>query len=191
MGSSSNILIENNFCYNIAAQMLMAEGQTVGKSSDLTIRNNVFHTVGAIALNIHGFPNSKIYNNLFIGGKFVAIRLNKGSTGCQVYNNLVVGIDAVWVDASSREGTTADYNLTTIAASKEKNLFTGPHDIFSQTPIFLDPEKLAFHLKPGSPGEAAGLDIATKVEGSTDKEGQARPSGKPWSLGPYQSPTAR
>lgn len=185
-GPVQNILIENNFCYNLAAQMLMAEGTKLKKSEGITLRNNVFHTVGAIAINVHGIRNMRVYNNLFIGGQWVAIRLRDGCTGSQVYNNIVVGIDPVQVDASSKEGTTADYNMTSLAAGKEPNPLIGPHDIFGKTPAFVDPQKMNFHLKAGSPGAGAGMDLSQQGGFSADKDGAPRPSGKGWDMGPYQ-----
>jgi len=187
-GSSKNILIENNFCYNIAAQMLMAEGTRKRESSDFTLRNNVFHTVGAIAINVHGVRNMKVYNNLFLGGQWVAIRLRDGCTGSQVYNNVVVGIDAVQVDANSREGTKVDYNFTTLPASVEPGVVIGEHDVVGKNPIFVDPAKMIFRLKTGSPGAGAGLDL-TQIGGfAADKDGAPRPAGKAWDMGPYQGP---
>ena len=142
--------------------------------------------VGAIAVNVHGIRNMKVYNNLFIGGQWVAIRLNNGCTGSQVYNNIVVGIDPVQVDASSKDGTTADYNMASLPASLEPNPLIGPHDIFGKTPVFVDPERMLFRLKAGSPGAGAGLDLTQQGGFSTDKDGIKRPAGKPWDIGPYQ-----
>jgi hypothetical protein len=130
----------------------------------------------------------RVYNNLFIGGQWVAIRLYDGSTGSEVFNNIVVGIDAVQVDASSKEGTTADYNMTSLAAAKEPSPLRGPHDIFGKMPVFVDADKMLLRLKAGSPGAGAGLDLTQQGGFSTDRDGAPRPAGKPWDMGPYQGP---
>jgi hypothetical protein len=52
----------------------------------------------------------------------------------------------------------------------------------------VDPLKMNFRLKAGSPGAGAGMDLTKEGGFSTDKDGAPRPAGKPWDMGPYQGP---
>jgi hypothetical protein len=90
------------------------------------------------------------------------------------------------VDASSTEGTTADYNMMSLQATKEPSPLTGPHDLFGKMPVFMNPANMLFRLKAGSPGVGAGLDLSQQGGFSTDKDGIQRPAGKGWDMGPYQ-----
>jgi hypothetical protein len=93
--TSSNITIEGNYCTDIAAQCLIAEGSVVpaenvngpGESADWIFFDNYCDDGAAQAVQLKDIKNATIVGNDFEGSNNKAIALSDASTGAHVGGN--------------------------------------------------------------------------------------------------------
>jgi len=145
-----DILIENNYCYNICGQMFMGEGVPEQNShSNLTFRGNVFEKVGAIAINAGGISNMVFDHNTFVDSGIGAIGIDN-DPGSIITNNLFYNNPFAY----SCEQCTSDYNW--IYPYDCHTDFNESNGTYGLDPLLIDPQKHNFTPAPGSPACTAG-----------------------------------
>jgi hypothetical protein len=187
---SMNMIVENNYFHDINAQIgnMWPDG---GKHSWI-FRNNIFANVTSAYFN---HIDSYFYNNLFYRCGTVQnhpLLLYSGGS-FSVLNNAFVGCGSG--DASTRgwyDGADVkNYNFVSTISGGSKSGFNGieRNGINGGTLGFIAPNnncvtnKCNFNI-----GENSTLnDKGTAIDGfSTDYEGQQRPQGAAWNIGPYE-----
>jgi len=174
---STNILIEGNYCYNPGHQMMMLSAVTQFKSSNLTIRNNVFEYNNPVAgwqgIYLWDIPNSTVVHNTFINGRYRGV-LTDGSPNTIVKNNIFYNVplpyDGAGIDASNN----VIYRDTYSVSSSSNNVLADPQ--------FVDLAGKDYHLKSTSPAIDKGVNLGV----TTDKDGNPRPVGRGPDIGAYE-----
>jgi len=133
-----NILFEKNIVGDTVAGGML-QSWYGKKSGGLIFRNNVFYNLGQ-GLSGGTIPEITVVNNVFYN---VQGACGGGGAGSVQKNNIYYGCKGV-------EGT--DYNLLFNTSGKPK----GTGNLLNVDPMFVNPEKLDFRLKPGSPAIDAG-----------------------------------
>jgi hypothetical protein len=199
----NNLLIEGNLIYNIG--QLTAFGCNVaGFVENITIRNNIFAVTYAQGLLIYGCYHVNIYNNIFYKTRYSAIGAGyfKGlyPKYIDIKNNIFAGgcrPSSYDYDTITLPTISQDYNLYDSNPGWGAFVNAGTHEInginITTYPLFIDPDNSNpylknFHYLPDQPI----IDAGTPLTGfANDKDGNARPQGNNWDLGPYEySPTA-
>lgn len=141
--TARNILIEGNTCFNIGGQMLMIEGNlAAGSHENITLRNNIFDTVGAFAFNGGGVRNFLFERNTVANSGIGAMVMT--GEGLTVKNNIFYN------NPVSYSGTmTADYNLIYPYDCQQETVEA--HGLVGVDPIFLSTTNLHYVPAPGSP----------------------------------------
>jgi hypothetical protein len=135
-----NILFERNIVGDVgAAGMLQAWYER--KSSDLVFRNNIFFNLDQ-GLSGGTISNITVVNNVFYNIKGSCLG---GGPGSVQKNN-------IYYNCKAAEGT--DYNLFFHVSIRPKAAGVG--NLVDVDPMFVNPGKLDFHLKAGSPAIDAG-----------------------------------
>jgi len=153
--STQNILITGNVCVNVDHQCIMASQGTKGNGNRIIFTNNVCDNNGGQAVNIQGFPNSVINNNVFYKNiQYRAVYIRFGNTNTEVKNNIFYGPLGATIqkDSSSSSGFSADYNLV---YNIDGDHISGPNDV-QGNPLFVDPSGGDFHVSQNSPACGAG-----------------------------------
>jgi len=157
-----NIVFERNIVGDTTAGGML-QSWYGRKSSGLIFRNNVFYNLGQ-GLSAGTIPNITVINNVFYN---IHGSCGGGGEGSIQKNN-------IYVNCRGAEGT--DYNLFVNVPTRPKSK-TGQGNLADKDPLFVDPDKLDFRLKPGSPAIDAG-DPATPVPAG---------GGKRIDMGAYES----
>ena len=192
-GPSSNILIENNRCFN-STHASEPEGSRQ-KSHHITYRNNLFVNTVYVGLLPKDWTDVTIVNNTFIncGAYPIWFQTARACENAVVKNNLIsyykhkpIGKNppaesgiAVWLDKTGNKIPEISNNLMWNCKNRNYN----PTDITAE-PIFVDPDNNDFHLKAGSPGIDNGADLKDLVP--IDIEGNKRPQGKGYDIGAFE-----
>jgi hypothetical protein len=162
-------LIEDNVIYTNAAKGI--SGISIRYA---TIQNNVFYNQisGAAGVHLvdqqgsHYSINNVVVNNTFIEPNIACVRVNDGSTGNIIFNNICVGSTGIVFEGSG------NYQSNNYIASSAGTLFVnaGSHD---------------YNLASGSKAIGYGLTSYQSVSApSIDKEGNARTI--PYDAGAYE-----
>lgn len=186
----SNITIEGNYC-DTAAEGIMASAATLGTSSGMTIRNNVFRNCGAWCACLEGIPDIHIlYNTCDTTGGLHGMWCRWDGASCEFKGNIFYGTGtqygvyltdgSVYIDPGA--GGKGSYNLV----YKPGTTLSGfTDDVQNQNPNFYDRENGNYLIQPDSPAKDAGISIAGWTS-PTDRVGTARPSGDGWDIGAYE-----
>ena len=192
IGSSNNILIEKNRCFNAthASEPMAVEHR---KSVGITYRNNLFANTVYVGIMPKAWQKVTVENNTLINcGAYPVWLQGPQAETAVVRNNLIsyIGRDRVvnkfgWKESESGirvdyEGDKSfcDYNLMHGCLNRGY----GQHDAQGE-PRFVYPENGDFRLEKGSPGIDAGVTIE---EIATDLRGVERPQGKAYDIGAYE-----
>ncbi len=194
IGSSNNILIEKNRCFNAthASEPMAVEHK---KSVGITYRNNLFVNTVYVGIMPKAWQEVTVENNTLINcGAYPVWLQGPQAETAVVRNNLISYIDrdrvvnqfgwkesesGIRVDYHEGDKSFCDYNLMHGC----RNRGYGPNDAQGE-PQFMDPENGDFRLKADSPGVDAGVTIE---EIKTDLRGVKRPQGEAYDIGAYES----
>lgn len=201
--SSSNILVEGNYCRGMHQGMML--GNNIRSvSSTWTIRNNVFLDIEAWCICNIAIADMHILNNTchVIGDQLEPITaLGNGlycrnsAASCEFKNNLVYHASATTANELRLYGAELDatYIDGDASAPGENNVLYAPsltvtgfaEDIINQDPQFMNLAGGNVHLKATSPARNAGQTIAGWTN-PTDRDGLVRPQQTNWASGAYE-----
>lgn len=198
--SSSNILIEGNYC-NDPHQGLMLGNSIKRLSTSWVIRNNVFARVRTWCMDAFAIADMHIYNN----SCYIQMTPGSASNGhgfecrfpeasCEFKNNIIYHGSVL--NSSSILYTFSDgavYIDGDASAPGENNILYAPgltitgfaEDIINVDPQFVDLTNRNLHLKTTSPARNAGQTIAGWTS-PTDRDGLTRPQQTNFAIGAYE-----
>jgi hypothetical protein len=140
--SSKAIIIENNICLNVDHQCFIAEGLEKQSSLGIKFRNNICGVNGSQAVLLRGVYDVEITNNLFLPTMlYHGVVAQSGSRQLTIANNMFIGTYRAYnVDADSRGGLIADYNLVHDRTRlKPASWWSEPHGKWGIAPSFAAP----------------------------------------------------
>jgi parallel beta-helix repeat protein len=170
--------------------------------------NNLIYNAHAKGIGLYridsaaGCKNNVILNNTVLtasDGKW-ALRLDNGSTGNKVFNNILCSLNpsagSIVVSADSLPGLESDYNVVSgrFARGDEDTIMNAQQwrsskgdDVHSIVPVitdlFANPGASDFHLATSSPAVDAGTPLHAP---DSDIEGNPRPAGLSPDIGAYE-----
>jgi len=180
--SIHNVLIEKNTCIGYFSQGVIAQAKYYDNSSGMIIRNNIFAKASSWGVILNNVKNVSIYNNVFDITGVHGTGFKYNSTGGVVKNNIFYNSQTTYFGSDVIGSNNIFYNNSIYDITPEKY----PNDIFVD-PLFVDPENNDFRLQPGSPAIDAGADLSTIF--TDDINGNSRPQGSGWDVGPYEYTT--
>ncbi len=173
IGSSSQILIENNIGFNATHASEPEQGKLM-KSSNFTYRNNLFGDTVFVGVFPKKIPYLTIENNTFIncGAYPVWFATPLQATGSVVRNNLIAYVNrGPDVQAYGWKAAESGIRIDAKASEMEvgNNLYHGclnrkyAASDFEAEPMFVNASKKDFRLKPGSPGVDKNVGISNEI----------------------------
>lgn len=167
-GPSNDILIENNRCFN-TMHACEPSANALKQSSRITFRNNLLVDTVYVGIYCQNFSHITVENNTFVncGAYPVWFQTPRETEGSVVRNNLMttwkhqIILDrkkaeaAVRVNDDIQSRPVVSNNMMWVYYNRP-NLEAG----FVAEPQFVDPDNYDFRLKPGSPGEGIGMNLA-------------------------------
>lgn len=208
-GAAQNILIESNHVFqgNTSTHKLAPEnGQSDNlfmwenggsrHASNLTIRNNIFESIGGLNSNSGNADGLKVYNNIFRNDYSlthvytgIGIMIHNASN-VQVKNNMFIDGTNSIEDLGGNSSVSCDYNLLwRDDEGSTPNSYPGSHDKNNVNPLFTSYSKTyygqttGYKLRSNSPAIDAGTTIASVTN---DYAGTLRPQGPGYDIGPYE-----
>lgn len=195
-----DIVFENNLILNNIAQLFMTSCSGDTAIHDFDVRNNVIVNIKYQG-NV-GIPNLRFYNNTCINADptngfalyIHAVQKTLNPTGCQVFNNIFINcggdknttMKGAYYIQGDVKNCKCDYNYVARGAENGYAPLTGnteEHGINGGDPMFVDPARGDYRLKPNSPAINKG---ATLKGFNYDKEGIIRPQGAAWDIGAFE-----
>ncbi|MBW2111475.1 MAG: right-handed parallel beta-helix repeat-containing protein [Deltaproteobacteria bacterium] len=190
--AGSDIVFEKNLCVALESHATRENGHgfMLQGASGLVIRNNIIRTFGGINTGGGECSNLTIINNLFASDPTFPVDRSPIGIGlfdapnCTIKNNIFYNQPShiIYVTGSSGTGLDVGYNL--MYRSDGKSLWGSPypHDLWGVNPKFVAAGS-DFHLASDSPciDAGAGLSMVTN-----DFDGNSRPEGNAYDIGPYE-----
>ena len=104
--STMNVVIEDNICFDVDHQCLMAETPVRGEGSNLVFRRNICANNGSQGVLVREFDGLVVDSNVFFSTIYYhAVVLRRGVSNATIRCNLVVDRPALSaIDQSSRQG---------------------------------------------------------------------------------------
>lgn len=177
-GTAQHVRIEGNLVADFYHQGCMLEATLYTNSFDIVICNNIFRN--AVSWGVcatRGIRNVQIDNNLFIDINSSGVGINDGATG-EINNNIFYNVTG-WDSATP--ASTGTKNLWFRPGGSVGTRFTG--DIRNTDPKFVDVANGDYRLQTNSPAIDAGVTVASVLN---DRDGQLRPQGTAYDIGPYE-----
>ncbi|MDD4112410.1 MAG: PKD domain-containing protein [Herbinix sp.] len=179
-----HIIIEGNLIEDFYHQGFMGSGRYYYHSFDITFRNNVFKDAAAWGLCISTLKDVKVYNNIFINMSQHGVGFSGNdempATG-EVRNNIFYNASNCYFGLDKNKYASNNIVFRSDAYKKyDQESF--PNDIVNKDPLFIDIDNNDFSLHPSSPAIDKGISL--KFDHDTD--GNSRPYGNAWDIGPYE-----
>jgi len=177
---NQNIIVESNLIYNVRAEdaaIALVDGW--GTPKGVEVRNNVIANLQrGDGIKVYRGTNHKLYNNTIYKATGPGITVVTGSVS--VINNLLVGNNGSGAQTSfSGTVTSTNNGYSNTFGGSCTNCVSGLSGA-----AFADAAGNNLHLVSGSAAIERGTSLDTF---STDKDNVARPQGKTWDIGAYQS----
>jgi hypothetical protein len=195
--AASNVLFERNIVELLVSQRVRENGHgfMLQGCRDLLIRNNIIKAFGGVNTGAGNTRNITIVNNLFISDLGFPLDRHpcgvglEDSPGAIVMNNIFYQHPShtVYVSAGGdKTGQRIGHNLVFRSDGGKPLGSPRPGDLWQVDPKFADPARGDFHLRPGS----AAIDGGAAVkQASDDFDGNRRPAGKGFDIGPFEYAT--
>jgi hypothetical protein len=193
---STGHLSDESISYSI--HVFMWEDSATRHASGLTVRNNIFESIGGLNATGGHLDGLRVYNNLFRNDYNIA-RANSGP-GLIVYNAYNVEVkNNMFIDGTQAVSFTNVTNATNAAnlfwrsdgRSTSNMNYSSSGDIVNQNPLFVYYDKAvynlttAYNLQFPSPAKDTGPTVAV----TDDFAGTSRPQGSAYDIGPYEFET--
>ncbi len=178
------VTIEGNLIHDPAP---LSYGTTIGVtntgSGGFKVFNNIVYNVkyGVCIDHNSGVP-SYVYNNLVYNSQYAFTHI--GGTEAVFRNN--IGQSCSYGCYAMNATSGSDYNI-----SGDSYTPGGSHSKPNTMVSFVDAAGLNFHLAPSdTAAKDAGMDLSadTNLAFNTDINGQVRPVGGTWDIGPFEAP---
>jgi parallel beta-helix repeat protein len=177
---SDDVLVEGNIAYG------GGHAFTVQDSANVTVRNNILHSNGAVVGIWTGYHrNLRFEHNLILGADRGA-SWSAGITtsprgvevdGLHVHNNIMAG------SSGTLPGQFSHNIYTRLGENDRKDqLPEGSILVEDSTQLFVNPAEHDYRPRPGSPAIDAGRDVGVP----RDIEGTSRPQGSAPDIGAYE-----
>lgn len=194
IGTSKNILIEGNRCFN-ATHASESDCTKLKESSHFTYRNNLFVNTVYVGIYNKYVKHMTIENNTFVncGAYPIWFQSAPETEGTIVRNNIIA--------YHNRDRVVKEFGWKAADAGIRNNLYPGKpvttsnnlmwktqnreysSSDFVADPMFVDPDNHDYRLRAGSPAIDAGVTIP---EIETDLVGTQRPVGGGYDIGAYE-----
>jgi len=196
-GAGKDCIFERNKI-NLPGDNNKAAGfQIEGGVNNLTIRNNIIDTFsGFIIYKNRPAPytvpnNIYILNNLIIGDlSYNPEQFPEGISISDLDNNLVVVMNNIFAEQRGQTiwivnspGIETNYNLFYNSDGSIPDGIQQIHDLWGLDPLFADPTASKYYLLFGSPAIDAGTTLSSVID---DYDGNPRPKGAGYDIGPYE-----
>ena len=192
-GLAKGIVVRRNIVHDCSSGIAVSS-EDGGTVEDLRIENNLVYRNRGMGIVVSSWEkngpkrNIAIVGNTVVGNRNpqgtwgVGIGIEKtDATGVVIRNNICALNASAQIQDASGKNPVVEYNLVH-AVRKPAGGLKG-HPVLEADPLFLDPEREDFHLRPDSPAINAGTPTGAPSE---DLEGFPRPYGKGFDLGCYE-----
>jgi parallel beta-helix repeat protein len=193
---SSNILFEKNLIY--MPEWVQASGNSLvawmlAGATNITIRNNIVITHGGTETGGGGCSYIKVLNNVFVGeladaGTTWPIGISLENAPYSIIKNNILYNQpgqAIYLYGTTFTGLDISNNLAYNSDGSTPEAYTytlKPGDIWGIDPKFVNPATMNYHLQSDSPA----IDNGTLVNLMDDYDGNARPQGAGYDIGPFE-----
>lgn len=162
-------IIRNNCCYDNGVAGLSGAGIILSSGvGNAAFDNVVFSNAYGIAID-YSAVDTRVFNNTAYRNRKYGIYVGSGSRGAKIANNISYGNG--WSPDVADDGSEASSFAANLAGVD---------------PMFVDPAKRDFHLRPGSPAIGRGTAIAVPTAADSDTKTTERKSRK--DLGAFERP---
>jgi hypothetical protein len=201
--TAQDIVFDGNLCENLQSQAERENGHgfmLAGGTNNLLLMNNIIRAYGGINTGGEGGAHHLfVHNNLWINDLSFDL-FYPGAIGLESVPYAVVRNNIFYnqpyhtiVAVGDTTGQEIDHNLAFNADGSPADCFrVGDYvcrdpvpdgDLWDRDPVFVDPATGDFHLQSASPAIDAGVTVSAVVG---DRDGQPRPAGAGYDIGPYE-----
>jgi parallel beta-helix repeat protein len=197
--AATDVIFEQNICEVLESQTANESGHgfMLRDASNLIIRNNIIQTYRGVNTGGGGNSHLTIVNNIFAND--LSFQFFPGGVVLEDCPNTVVKNNIFYNQpyhtisvTGNRNGQEIDYNLAYRSDGQPSRCYeinyqcvnpAPAHDLWDVDPLFVNPAAGNFHFRGGSPAIDAGISL---VEVSNDFDGNLRPQGRRYDIGPYE-----